>query len=499
MAIITDLPNELLESIALKLRTQYYSDAIFGNVLADFSLVCRAFYRVAFRYIHDDLDLSSMEQKRCTSKKICDLLRQIQRNPERGYVVKTLSIGPWDPTELSNKWSKMESFMKSYSFLKRTIENKALQEQDMKGLEDHPMSVLVAVLLYTLPKLVYIHLVLRSSKREGPLLTRWLLLAIDLAPLPFRETMRGMELEYIELDGTGMVPCRTTLGALLELPNLESVRFSCEDADDTLLVGSRPEDPELSILQGMKQLASNEDPEATAPLSSVFLEAYGRFQSFDPFCKKKLLAIRNTSSITEFSFYNNPCSTLPIPDIIRVPKGLKDFDCFIGSRTRDSRENVQAVHQALLEHKDTLEYITMSYYKSFENRHNPNFQLDFSAFGRLESLQVSIILLVDIDAHEIGMGDILPVNLENLAVKIRYPSFGGVRSWDEAVVGVITRIARMKDEKLEKLKSVDVKVINHPARASNSLNLKEARRMMDERGIQFRATTYDPNRGTIDL
>ncbi|KAK6499106.1 hypothetical protein TWF481_011676 [Arthrobotrys musiformis] len=502
MAVITDLPNELLEEIAIKLRTEYYNSNRFGNVLADFALVCRAFYRVAFRYMHDEPDLSATEKNLCTSKRLCEFLRLIQKNPGLGYVVRTLAIGPWDPTELSSKWSRTNSFAKSYEFLKRTIENKAVQEQDLGGLEDHPMSALVAALFYLLPGLGYLHLVLRSSKRDGPILTRWLLLAMDLAPLPFGGKIRGMELEYIDADTTGVFPCRTTLGALLGLPGLEHVRFTSEDAADTLLLGGI--NPPLSISQGVEKLVLNSgpEPESNTVLSPAQLEAYAKFLSFDPLCKQRLVDIRSTSSITGFSFYNNPCSTFSIPDIIQASNELKEFDCFIGSRTRDSREDVQAVHRALLEHKDTLEYLSMSYYKGFDNRHNPNFQLDFSAFGKLESLQVSMLLLADIDAPNIVIGNVLPANLESLAVKIRYPSFAtdGGCDWDEVVFCLIAKVAGMKDDgKLEKLNSVDVRVINHPAKASGSLKLKEARRLMEEKGIEFTATTYDPSVGTVEL
>ncbi|RVD88905.1 uncharacterized protein DFL_003069 [Arthrobotrys flagrans] len=503
MTIITDLPNELLEEIAIKLRTQYYDSNRFGNVLADFSLVCRAFYRVAFRYMHDEPDLSATERDLCTNKRVCEFLRLIQKNPGLGYVVRTLAIGPWDPTELSRKWSKNESFMKSYDFLKRTIESKAVQEEDVERLNDHPMSVLVAALFYLLPGLGYLHLVLQSSKRDEPLSTRWLLLAMDIAPLPFGEKIRGMELEYIELDTTGVFPCRTTLGALLGLPGLEHVRFTSEDAANSLLLAGTYS--QLPLSQGVENLViapePEPEPESTIVLSSAHSNAYERFRSFDPLCKQRLLDIRNTSSITGLSFYNNPCSTFSIPNIIQASKELKEFDCFIGSRTRDSREDVQAVHRALLEHKDTLEYLSMSYYKGFGNRHNPNFQLDFSAFRRLETLQVSMLLLADIDAPQIIIGNVLPANLDSLAVKIRHPSFAspGVCDWDEVVLCLITKIAGMRDAKLEKLNSVDVRVINHPAKASGSLKLKEARRMMNEMGIEFTATTYDPSVGTVEL
>ncbi|KAK6352142.1 hypothetical protein TWF730_008974 [Orbilia blumenaviensis] len=501
MAIITDLPNELLEDIALKLRTQYYNSDRFGNVLADFSLTCRAFYQVAFRYMHEDPDLSITEKNLCTKERICEFLRLAQRNPGLGYVVRTIAVGPWDSTELSNKWGKAESFVRSYGFLKRTVENQAIQEQDVEGLADHPMGVLVAALFYLIPRLGSLHLVLRSAKREDPLMTRWLLLAIDIAPLPFGDTVRRMELEYIEVDSCGASPCRTTLGALIGLPGLEHVRFTSEDGADTLPFGE--DNLRLSISQKMKGLALNTEPEPepAAVLSPALLDAYDRFLSYNPLCKNRLLAIRNTSSITDLSFYNNPSRTFLIPDIIRASKNLREFDCFIGSRTRDSREDVQAVHQALLENKDTLEYLCMSYYKGFDNRHNPNFQLDFSAFAKLETLQVSMLLLADIEAPVIRMGNVLPANLENLAVKIRYPSFahGGRGDWDEVVLCLITRVATMKDEKLEKLNEVDVRVINHPPKASGSLKLKEARRLMGERGIQFTATTYDPTIGTIDL
>ncbi|KAF3166404.1 hypothetical protein EYR41_010954 [Orbilia oligospora] len=501
MAIITDLPNELLEQIAIKLRTQYYDSNRFGNVLADFSLVCRAFYRVAFRYMHDEPDLSTAEKNLCTRKRVCEFLQLIQKNPGLGYVVRTLAIGPWDQTELSSKWGHNESFMKSYDFLKRTIEHKSLQEEDLHGLEDHPMSVLVAALFYLLPGLGYLHLVLRSSKRGGPLLTRWLLLAMDIAPLPFEEKIRGMELEYNEVDSSDVFPCRTTLGALLGLPGLEHVRFASEDAADSLLLTGI--NPTLSLSEGLEKLSLTPEPESelATVLSHAHSKAYKRFRSFDPFCKQRLLDLRSKSSITGLSFYNNPGSIFSIPDIIYASKELKEIDCFIGSRTRDTREDVQAIHRALLEHKNTLEYLSMSYYKGFDNRHNPNFQLDFSAFERLKTLQVSMLLLADIDAPQIVMGDVLPANLENLAVKIRYPSFatGGGCDWDEVVICLITKVAAMKDVKLHKLNSVDVRVINHPAKAPGSSKLKDARRMMDERGIEFSATTYDPSVGTVEL
>ncbi|KAK6339920.1 hypothetical protein TWF718_009308 [Orbilia javanica] len=504
MAIITDLPNELLEEIAIKLRTRCYNSNNSKKVLADFSLVCRAFYNVAFRYMHDDgLDLSAMEKNLCTSERLCKFLRLTQKNPELGYVVRTLAIGPWDPTELSSKWDKTESFAKSYDFLRRTIEGKAIQEEDVEGLEGHPMSVLVAALFYLLPGLEYLHLILQSSQKNGPLLTRWLLLAMDMAPLPARERITGMDLEYVELDTTKVFPCRTTLGALLGFPGLKHVRFASEDAADTLLLAGINPQPQI-ITKGVESLGLTSGPEhdseymATPP--PEYSKAYEKFRSFDPLCRQRLLDIKGTSTVTGLSFYNNPCNVFSIPDIIRASKELKEFDCFIGTRTRDSREDVQAIHRALLEHKDTLEDLSMSYYKGFENRHNPNFQLDFSAFEKLESLQVSMLLLADIDAPQIVIGDVLPTSIESLAVKIRCPSFtsGGACDWDEVVLCLVKKVVEMK-YKLEKLDAVDVRVINHPPKASESLKLREARMMMSESGLEFTATTYDASIGTVEL
>ncbi|KAJ6258727.1 hypothetical protein Dda_6778 [Drechslerella dactyloides] len=488
---ITDLPNELLEEIARLVRRICYDSGQYDNVLLNFSMTCRAFYRVAFRYVYDDLDLA--EKTRCTSKKVCDLLHLIHKNPERGYAVERLSIGPWDLTEYSNHWPPIESFQRSYEFLKRTITTNKLQDEDMGDLHHYPCGLLVAVLFYLLPNLDDIFFILTPTARNMPSATKWLVMAMDIAPLPCRQKVKSLELEYLESMPGDILPCRLTIGALLDLPNLEVLRCAENDTPDIQSLAFVPDNIPLartdSNMQGTELTSQLESTQLALSLrdhlSPELSEAYTKFLSYDPTSLDRIKALQGTSLIAEISFYNNPCTIWPIPDILRVPKHLREFDCFIGSKTRDNQEHVYAIHSALLEHRDTLTDITMSYYKGFENRHAPNFQLDFSEFYRLQSLQVSMILLADIELPTIQMGDILPASLEALTLKIRYSALVGVSTWDHAVLEVITKIAALKDIKLEKLKTVDVRVINHSWRPSNSRNLAMARILMKERGIEY--------------
>ncbi|KAK6338031.1 hypothetical protein TWF696_001502 [Orbilia brochopaga] len=501
MTCITDLPNELLEEIARTVRRVCYDSGQYDNVLTSFSMTCRAFYRVAFRYVYDDLDLA--ERNRCTRQRICDLLHLIYKNPERGYAVERLSIGPWDPAEYSSRWPQLESFRRSYEFLKRTITARKLHDEDMADLQYYPSSLLVAVLFYLLPNIDDLFFILSPSGRNLDSATRWLVTAIDIAPLPCREKVKSLELEYLEpIVGDGLVPCRLTIGTLLDLPNLEVLRCAENDNPDMLdaVIAMHPDHAEGAAPRMQDAELTSRMKTAETTLAPDLLEAYEKFWSYDPMSLDRITALQGTSSIREISIYNNPCTIWPIPEIIRVPKQLKEFDCFIGSKTRDNQEHVRAIHSALLRHHDTLTEITMSYYKGFENRHAPNFQLDFSHFNSLESLQVSIILLADIELPIIQMRDILPPNLKALTLKIRDSALMGVGTWDHAILSVITKIAALREFKLEKLKTVDVRVINHSWRPSNSLNLATARNLMRERGIEFNATTYDPYKGRrIDI
>ncbi|KAF3904606.1 hypothetical protein ABW21_db0204351 [Orbilia brochopaga] len=392
MTRITDLPNELLDEIARLVTRICYDSGQYENVLLNFSKTCRAFYRVAFRYVYDDLNLA--EKARCTSERVCGLLRLIHKNPERGYAVDRLSIGPWDSEEFSNRWSRLESFQRSYEFLERTVTTRRLQDEDIEDLQHYPCSVLVAALFYLLPNIDDLFFILTPTGRNIPSATRWLVTAIDIAPLPCREKVKSLELEYVESPfSDSVVPCRLTMGALLDLPNLEVVHCAENDTSDiqsatplaTETVSTEATAQDMQLMQISSHLLDLDLAESSLPVE--VLEAYRKFHSYNPNSLERINALRGTSSITEISFYNNPCSIWPIPEIIRVPKGLKDIVCFIGSKTRDNQDHVSAIHSALLEHKDTLTDITMSYYKGFENRHAPNFQLDFSEFHKLETLQ----------------------------------------------------------------------------------------------------------------
>ncbi|EWC44873.1 hypothetical protein DRE_00932 [Drechslerella stenobrocha 248] len=506
MARIVDLPNELLEEIARTLRRICYDSGSYDNVLVDFCMTCRAFYRVAFRDVYDDLDLA--EKSRCTSKRVRDLLYLISKNPDRGYAVERLSIGPWDRADYSSHWPKLESFTRSYDFLKRTVQSRKLHEEDLGDLEHYPCSLLVAALFYLLPNIDDLFLIMRPNAKHMPSSTRWLVMAMEIAPLPCREKLRSLEFEYQETTsdrmGFDFVPCRLTIGALLDSPNLEVLRCAENDsAENYLHLDVESMQPYIMSRELQEANHSSQLASAELSLSPDHMEAYRSFMSYDPMNLDKIQALQSTSSITEMSFCNNPCTIWPIPMMLRIPRKLKAFDCFIGSKTRDNREQVLAIHEALLEHKETLTEITLSYYKGFENRSAPNFQLDFSEFRNLESLQASIILLADIEQPHIEMGDILPASLETLTFKIRYSTIFrdvGRYTWDQAVLQVITKIAELKNFKLDKLKTVDVRVINYSWKPSDSTNITLARALMKEHGIEFNATTYDPYNGKrIDI
>ncbi|KAF3933948.1 hypothetical protein ABW19_dt0207164 [Dactylella cylindrospora] len=494
MALITDLPNELLEAIAVAYRDLLHDNGLSGKALLDFSMACRAFYRVGFRYVYDTLDLA---EKGCTAGRVIRFLELVQRNPERGYAVQRLSIGPWDPTEHISGIPKTESFHKCYRLLKRTIDTGKLHDEDMDDLKSYPCSLLVAVLFYLLPNIDYLYLGMTPTGRKRSSGTRWLVLAMSIAKLPCYEKVTDVTLEYLSgADNLSLIPCRLTIGSLLELPNLECLWCGEDEASQLeghlthAAVGSYP-------LMGSIQDAN---PPCPTGFPLEVAEAYNRFLEYDPMRMDKILALQGKSGITEISFYNTPCSVWPVPEIVRAARNLKEFDDFIGSKTRDTREQVLAMHQALLAHKETVTDITLSYYKGFENRHTPNFQLDFSKFEKLETLHISVTLLADIEVGLIEMRDLLPPSLETLCLKIRHTTpIPGPHRWDQAVLEVLKHIAMYKDRKLEKLKTVDLRVINHPSRPSQSRNLGEARELMRDRGIQFTATTYDAYKGTIEL
>ncbi|KAF3923168.1 hypothetical protein ABW20_dc0108825 [Dactylellina cionopaga] len=484
MAIITDLPNELLEEVCLAVRRQSRADGKLKSDLRNFSMVCRAFYRVSFRHIYDVLDLT--EGTRCSASELSLLISLIDLNPERGYVVQQLSIGPWDPAEYSPRWSKSESFKRSYALLKRTIEAGKIQHEDIDGLVDYPPGLLVTILLYLMPNVDDLYLVMTPTGLGKPLGTRWLLLAMDIAPLPCREKVKRLDLEYLQSNATtGLVVCRLTMGALLACPNLKIMRCSEDESEvvDRLLeLGTGDPNPIAQRLQELE--LSPVDAPVEVLLSPELADAHKRFTEYDPLCMDRIRAIEGTSPLTGISFYNNFCTIWCIPDIIRVAKGLKEFDCYISTRTQNTREHILGIHLALLANKATLKDIMMTYYKGYGNRHVPNFQLDFSEFEKLKILQVSLILLADIDATVVQIGDVLPSSLKTLTLKIRYSTLTGPSNWDVTVLQVLKNVARLKEMKLPNLKAVDVRVINHPARRSKSENLKVAREMMEESGIK---------------
>ncbi|KAK6538348.1 hypothetical protein TWF694_011227 [Orbilia ellipsospora] len=395
-----------------------------------------------------------------------------------------LDVGPWDPVEYSSPSTLLRSFAKSYAFLKRTLEANRIHEDDIDDVEDHPLSLLVTVLLYLLPRLQRLFIVSLATAPGKSSATRWLLLAMDVAPLAFRETLKWVHWECLRAASarSQLFGCRLTLGAILAFPKLKFMSLA-EDAPEPF----KPSEPgDMEVWSSPEHGTKNNigDVELAPELDQV----HRRFLAYDPLSMDKLHTVRSASSVLSITFSNDPGSLWPTDEIIRAARKPISIEIALLCPDENDRElmqnHVKDMRAALLEKKETIMELKIGYHSDQEIVPSPYIPFNFSSFENLESLFVSLEFLMDVEAQveDVQIENIFPLGLETLSIGTGSHSDSVEDMWEEILTSVLKGIAVLKDSACMKLREVDVKgLFLEPYWGSEEW--RQAKEMMQQRGI----------------